>query len=656
MTYVTADYESWPIMQRPNFPPKPVGLALWPQGQPEEYLAFGHVAGGNNCTEHDARERLRQMWADPTVTFVFHNAKFDMSVAEEQWELPRLPATRFEDTMILGFLNNPYEPRLALKPLAEKYLSMPPDERDAVAAYVMQHRTQFEQQWVGAGYDVRYGPLKVQKGKEGAWIFAVPGEIVSPYAKGDCTRTGHLFSLLEPVIQKAGMGEAYMREKRLMPILMDNERTGMRVDVELLAHDIEVYGRAFEYVETQLRHHLGASGLNFDADQDVASVLVESGAVPESNFARTASTRTHPNGQYSMSKETLLPELFTGVTRTGATGQQIASALGYRNRLATCLNTFMKPWLAQALRNNGYITTNWSQTREMATGAVTGRAVTSFHNFLNLPKDFAGRDDQYTHPSFLGVPELPLCRRYILPDEGTVFLHRDFKQQEVRIFGHFEQGELWEQYQADPKVNVHAFVGAAFMKAAGREIEETKIKVMNFQSIYGGGAPALSKKLRIPLAEAKVMKKFHEQALPGRKILSDEIVRILRRGDPIRTWGGRLYWPTPNGENGRETFYKVLNYLVQGSAADLTKQSLIDWNDIMNELPPWITPARFMVTVYDEINICAPLDVAHLHMRVLREAMEADRLSVKMLSDGKWGSAWGRVEKYKDEEHWNATT
>ena len=29
--------------------------------------------------------------------------------------------------------------------------------------------------------------------------------------------------------------------------------------------------------------------------------------------------------------------------------------------------------------------------------------------------------------------------------------------------------------------------------------------------------------------------------------------------------------------------------------------------------------------------------------------MEAPRLSVPMLSDGKWGEAWGTLEKYKDE-------
>lgn len=648
MRYVAADFETWPIFARPDFPPEPVGLALWEAGQPPRYFRWGHMAGGNREGDYEAaRTLLRDMWLDPGVTFIFHHARFDMSVAMERWGLPELPWHRWHDTMFLGFLNDPYETQLGLKPLATKYLKLPTEERDAVQAWVLQHKSILEQAWIADGYAGRYGKLGFGKRELGAWIFAAPGDVVSPYAEGDVLRTGQLWSLMWPAVEKAGMGVAYDRERRLLPILMKNEREGMRVDTEGLERDIESYQRAFDYVEEQLRSVLHASGLNFDADQDVAAVLISAGVVPEQSFSRTAATKAHPNGLFSMSKETLLPELFTGRTRDGVSGAQVASALGYRNRLATCLNTFMKPWYRQAFINNGYITTNWSQTRGEG-GARTGRATTSDHNFLNLPKNFEGRDDQYVHPAFLNVPPLPLCRTYVLPDEGHVFLHRDFNGQELRVFADGEQGDLWAQYQADPRIDVHAFIGAEFMQAAGREIERTKIKVMNFQSIYGGGAPALSNKLRVSLQEAKELKKFHDRALPGRKLLNEEITRLARRGEPIRTWGGRLYWPDKPSENGRESHYKLLNYWVQGSAADLTKQSIIDWNDLHAALPPWIAPARFLVTVYDELNISSPPEVARLHMAALRYAMEYDRLSVKMISDGKSGPAWGRLEKYDD--------
>lgn len=649
MRYVVADFETWPIMSRPHYPPKPVGLALWEPEQAPYYMSWGHQGGGNNSNEAAARDRLLSLWNDPGVELVFHHAKFDMGVAEERWGFQPLPWHRWHDTMYLAFLNNPYESRLGLKPLADKYLKMPPEEQDAVARWVQANKYRLESDWLVYHQPAQGGSLKVQKGKEGAWIFEAPADIVEPYAIGDVVRTGGLFSLMWPAIERHEMGEAYDRERRLLPILMANERRGMRVDMDRLGNDIEIYQRAFDLVEERLRQALHASGLNFDADQDVAAILISSGVVPHENFTLTKATKAYPNGQYSMSKETLLPELFTGQTRDGVPGSAIISALGYRNRLGTCLNTFMKPWFLQGSMNGGYITTNWSQVRADAGGAKTGRITTSDHNFLNLPKSFADRDDQYVHPAFLGVPELPLCRGYILPDEGEVFLHRDFSGQELRVFAHGEQGALWDQYQADPKVDVHGFVGAELMKAAGREIERTKIKVMNFQALYGGGVPALAAKLRVSTKEAKELKQWHDRALPGRKMVAEEITRIARRGDPIRTAGGRLYWPTEPGEHGRETFYKLLNYWVQGGAADLTKQAIIDWAAIHSELPPWVPPARLMVSVYDEIDLSSPTENAPMHMRLLKYAMELPRLSVKMLSDGKSGPAWGQLQKYKDE-------
>lgn len=649
MTLLTADFETWPIFSRPYYPPKPVGLALKLQGGAPTYCHWGHMTGEANGSARDARATLLSFWEDPTVEIAFHNAKFDLAVAIERWDLPMLPWHRIHDTLLLAFLNNPYEAKLGLKPLATKYLGLPPAERDDVAGWVQENKKRLEVIW-HSEYAPTLGRMTVQKGKEGAWIFAAPGEIVDPYACGDVVRTEGLVELLLPAIDRMGMREAYDRERQLLPILLRNECEGMRVDMEGLERDLSIYGEAFKFTEDLLRQALHASGLNFDADQDVAAILIERGIVPEANWSRTPPTKAHPNGQLSTSKDNLLPELFTG-SYNGVPGSEIASALGYRNRLATCLGHFMGPWHAQASVNKGYITTNWQQVRgfnDGGGGARTGRATTADHNFLNISKDFeSARDDQYVHPTFLGVPNLPLCRTYVLPDEGEMFMHRDFSGQELRVFAHFEQGELHERYQADPAMDPHKFVGAELMRVAGREIDRTRVKTMNFQGLYGGGAPALSKKLRVSLGEAKQLKQFHDAALPGRKLLNEEITRILRRGDPIRTWGGRLYWGTPP-ENGRETLYKVMNYEIQGSAADLTKQAIIDWDAALSSLPPWVKPARFMVTVYDEINTSTAPEGLHENMKLLKDVMEAPRLTVPMLSDGKVGPAWGKLEKYAD--------
>ena len=130
-------------------------------------------------------------------------------------------------------------------------------------------------------------------------------------------------------------------------------------------------------------------------------------------------------------------------------------------------------------------------------------------------------------------------------------------------------------------------------------------------------------------------------------ILNEEIKRTVNLGVPIRTWGGRCYFPEePKRLNGRmvDFKYKLLNYLVQGSAADVTKEALIRWYNHPDRHPE----DRFLVTVYDEINISAPEWRWKEAMAVLKEAMESIELDVQMLSSPKVGPSWGQAEKIEE--------
>jgi len=622
---ITLDWETFPITSRPQYPPDPVGLAIrWP-GDPPFYMAFGHQ-GGNTCERGHVKAMLAKVW-NSDLPVLFHHAKFDLAVCEEKFGMAPMPWARVHDTMFLSYLCDPHARSLGLKELADDILAWPPEERDELAEWVWEHRAELQ----------RLAPLNgnVTRKGVGKWIWAAPAEMVGTYAVGDVARTWALFEHLWPIVQENGMGVAYDRERRLLPILMENERIGMRVDMEGLGQASATYGAALIHAEVWLRNQLHASGLNFDADADVASVLLSTGVVPAENWTMTSGGKSGKQ-QLSMAKDALRPEMFSG----RADGLRIASVLGYRNRLVTCLNMFIDPWLEQAELNHGYITTSWNQVRNAGGGGTrTGRPSTDHHNFLNISKSFDGRDDGYVHPYDLDVPPLPLCRQFVLPDPGDVFLHRDFDGQELRVFAEVEQGALWAQYQANPALDPHAFIGTELMRVAGREIERTKVKVMNFQSLYGGGIPALQKALRCSVVDAKQLKAFHDKALPGRKLVNEEIKRLCLRGLPIRTLGGRLYFPEEPGPDGRSKIYKLINYWVQGSAADLTKEALIDWHDV-----PW-RRARFLVTVYDEINVSAPVEQAAAEMALLREVMERDRLSVPMRSSGKQGPSWGELIK-----------
>lgn len=634
--YLTADFETFAIRPRPEYPPPAVGVALQPFGRassgPERYLAWGHPTG-NNVSLDEARAILLPMWEDPRVELVFHNASFDLAVAVEKMDLPMPPWHRVHDTSFLLFLADPHAKSLGLKESAERLLGEAPDEQDELHDWIYRNRKALL---------ARYGRPgdKITRAKSGAnspaaWIAYAPGRLVGRYAAGDARRTTGLFHLLMPLIRSRGMVEAYNRERRLLPILMENERVGLRVDTELLRTETALYEAALEQVEDQMRTYLGASGLSFDNDRDVADALAKAGAVHEDAWVQT------PTGLLSVSKDNLPPEAFVDPL--------MASAFGYRNRLVTCLKMFMQPWLEKARVNEGYINPRWNQVRGSRGGARTGRPSMVDPNLLNVSKNFEGRSDGYVHPEGLDLPKLPLVRRYALPDPDHLWVHRDFSGQEVRIFAHFEQGDLAEAYRKNPRLDPHDWLKAEIATVTGRELERTRVKNVTFARLYGGGAGAVHQQARTAsLKEAREIMAFHDQALPGRRILSEEIQRLIRRGEPVRTWGGRLYHvEPPMMVNGRmQTFeYKLINYLVQGSAADSTKEAICQWH----ERGGTGDGTRFLLTVYDEINLSAPRDAAHESMAFLREIMDEMDLSVPMRSDGKIGERWGALQKVEEQ-------
>lgn len=607
------DFETKAIEGRPNYPPVPVGFSVkTPQDKAPVYYAWGHPTE-NNCSKELAARALERIFKLPHP-ILCHHAKFDIDVAQTHMSIGKVDWEKIHDTLYLLFLNDPFSMSFALKPASEKLLGLKPEEQEKV------------RDWL-----IHAGIVKKNDGKWGKYISEAPGELVGSYAKGDVKRTLKLFNLLYPKIVSEGMLKAYNRERELMPILLENERQGVRVNLHLLKQDIIIYSQAMETVDNWLRRRLGVKDLNIDADEDVAEALERADIVKDWVLTKT--------GRKSTAKKNLTPDMFTD--------QKVAQALGYHNRLQTCLSTFMLPWAETARKTRGIIHTNWNQVRQASgdssMGTRTGRLSCS-PNFQNIPKVFLGRGDGYEHPKFLqSVPELPQIRRYVLPDKGQNFLHRDYNQQELRILAHFEDSTLCEAYKDNAKLDIHNYVGNEIAKVTGKELSRSAIKILNFGIIYGMGMAKLAIGTETSVEEAKKIKDAHRKGVPGVAEL-ERTLKSLATDEAIRTWGARRYYVEPPKliEGRLRSFeYKRLNYLVQGSAADCTKQAIINYHKAKKD-------GRFLVTVHDEINISAPKGVWKKEMKILKEAMEGIPFDVPMLSDGKVGNSWGNLQACKE--------
>lgn len=617
---ITLDFETEAIQGNPIVnPPRPVGLAVWVPGQEPAYMSFGHPSG-NNCSWGDCRGYLRTILRETKRPVLFHNAGFDVTVAGEyfldgvgnwpwgEWE-------RVHDTMYLLFLADPYAATLSLKPSADRYLGMAAEEQNALHDWILNNI-----------------PEATAK-TAGAYISRAPAPIVAPYAIGDVVRTRKLFDLLHTRIVEQGMEEAYDRERRLFPITHRGTRTGIRIDRDTLIHHEHVYTKCLEVAESRLEAALdlapgtvGETGVFVDA-------LERKGFVTE--WVLT------PTGKKSKAKDNLK-----------INNPEVKILYEYSSALHTCLQTFMRPWLALSA-SDGRVHPNWNQVKQYREGGKltdkkgtqTGRLSSDSPNFQNVPTEFT-----YPDGTPLAVPDglhpLPLMRRYCLPEPGHVWLKRDFSSQEIRILAHFEDGSLCEAYRGNPKLDPHKMAQELILAMIGVEYARKSIKITGFSIIYGAGATGLSHQLGQSYDEAAAIKGAYLRAMPGIQELMDDVQNRGRSGNPIRTWGGRLYYTEPPkvvGGRLRSFEYKLLNYLIQGSAADQTKESIIEWEGERD------SDTVFLATVHDEINISSPKEVWRERMEKLTKHMNADRFDVPFLSEGFVGENWHDImgeEKY----------
>jgi len=646
---VCIDFESDGVEPRPRYPPKPVGVSVKYPGKPARYYGFGHVdcvhcgqKAANDCTEAEAKAALKKAYAHPDG-ILCQNGKFDVDVAEVHWGLPAPDWTDVHDTMFLIFLDDPNQTTFSLKPAAERILKMKPEEKDAVGEWLVKH-----QPVKGVKISLaQRSPTYFMK-----YLRFAPAPLVGRYANGDVVRTERIFDKLWPKMKRRGMLAAYERERRLMPCLLTMERQGVPIWRDRLRKDCALLSRWFTKVDAWVRSRLGCSEeVNLNSGDQLFEAMLKAKVVDRKLALRT------PTGKYQTNKEALLHAV---------SDKALLAVLKYRAQLKTCLGTFMHPWLetadasAQAglcskeiLREGkSLIFTSWNQVKGDArggnVGARTGR-LSSTPNFQNIPKVF---DQIFDHqltakerlrrreegkpplpklPAALrGLPALPQVRCYVAPFPGEVLIDRDFAAQEPRIMAHFDGGRILEMYKADPWMDFHSTV-QKLLADAGLHYERKKVKGTSLGIMYGQGVGLLAERLDLEVEEARKLKNAILGILVGLREMYQEAKKRAAENRPVTTWGGREYYcEPPRIVDGRfrQFDYKLVNVLIQGSAADATKEAIVRYVATKPK------GHRLLLNVHDQLTASVPRTQVRSGMETMRKAMEELEFDVPLLTEG----------------------
>ena len=151
------------------------------------------------------------------------------------------------------------------------------------------------------------------------------------------------------------------------------------------------------------------------------------------------------------------------------------------------------------------------------------------------------------------------------------FLFFDYKAIEVRLLGFYLAAAIGDHSLATEINNgndPHTITAQGLYNKSEITEEQRQVgKTLNFSIIYGGGTKTIMLQLGVPFKEARRLLNAYHTTRPGIKILNEQIAQTLNsRGYISNLYGRRLHV---------ETEHKALNALIQGSAADLMRDSVV---------------------------------------------------------------------------------
>jgi len=562
-----------------------VGIAVAVEGW-SGYFPIAHEGGGN------MDRALVLDWFEEVLhtdaTKIFHNAMYDVSWIRSMGFYIRGGVI---DTLIAASLIDENRWGYALNALGKQYVGVGKNEKilnDAAKSW---------------GIDPK------------ADMWRLPAPLVGEYAEQDAVLTLRLWHALQREISSQDLWDVFNLETNLFPCLIDMKFKGVRVDAEkanLLKQEL---------IKEEKNIYRGIRKLiGFDVEIWAAASIAKAFDEVKLPYDRTE------KGAPSFTKNFLS-------THPHELPKAIANAREINKAHTTFIDTIIKH------EHNGRIHADINQIRSDDGGTVTGRFSYSNPNLQQIP---ARNKD-------LG----PKIRALFIPEKNHTWGCFDYSQQEPRIVVHFAsllklEGSqtIVDQYNAG-EADFHQMIA----DMAG--IERKQAKTINLGLMYGMGKNKLMAELGLMKEAAEDLIRTYHQKAPFVKMLSEQVSRRADDSGKIRTIGGRLchfdLWephgfgikkPLPHADALREHgpgikrafTYKALNKLIQGSAADMTKQSMLA---LYQE---GIIPH---IQVHDELDISVESpEQAEKIIKIMEAAVE---LRVPNKVDFEEGTNWGDI-------------
>ena len=573
-----------------------VGISLAVDGERGFYLPVGHrVVGeqgqpdmfappvGDQLPLDIVISALRGPMENADIAKTAHNAVYDLMILK-RYGIEVAPISF--DTMIAEWVNNPISKFLGLKGLVAQTLDVQMTEISALLG----------------------------RGKNQRSMAEVEIDEAAPYAAADAAMTLRLVKPLQNELQGAGLDSLYSKlELPLIPIISAMQYKGVALDVGFLR---EMSGRLkaeIAMLETAITEAGGIGKFNIGSPKQLNLVLFDELKLPTDGLKKTKlGFSTDAATLDALKDEHPIVEMIVNYRELSKLKSTYVDAL---------------PTLVNA--GTGRVHTSYNQA-----GSATGRFSSNNPNLQNIPvRTEQGRE----------------VRRAFVAPVGYVLLAVDYSQIELRVMAHISEDEtLIDAFHRE--LDIHQATAATVNGIAPEDVtyeQRSFAKRVNFGLMYGMGAFRLARDSDLTLAEADAFIATYFERMPGvKEYIERTKAFVWENGYTETLYGRRRLYPAIKAHGNRRSTAAeeraAINMPIQGTAADILKQSMIDLD---RRLAQERYDAAMILQVHDELVLEVKEEQLEAVTALVVETMEAalpdgQPLRVPLRANASFGVNW----------------
>jgi DNA polymerase-1 len=447
-----------------------------------------------------------------------------------------------------------------------------------------------------------------------------PHDILGPYCETDVSSTNKLFKDCLKRIKDSKQLKVWQIQIQLTKVLFNMECRGIKIDTSYAKQAITKLENRRAEVAKEIYELVGYEFKILSSTKAVTDAMQTMNLKP---------TKLTPKGNPSWSEEAL-------VASQSELGGLIAQ---YRN-LTKLQSTYLEPYADKEVMHT--IFKNW--------GTVTGRLSSASPNLQNIPRDFTGlggenlseaqrsellaRLVKNKFASTTGWSPEALqswaflegdkaddetqvtARRIVIPRKNYNMVAFDYSQMEVRVFllyvGQPEMIAMMEKGGIDFHSETAKIAFNIKEDHPEWEFYRQAAKSITFGVIYGIGKDKLAHEMGVSSPEAARYKKQYFENMKGSREFFNKVVGTIQTRGWVRNKYGRIYRIT-----NKEWGYKAVNYLVQGTSAEILSERMIEVDKFLSEYK-----SNLLVQIHDEIIVEIHEDEMYLIPTVQRLLMD----------------------------------